>query len=686
MEQERALPIHFFTIVLDGQPYIRYHIDVFKNLQVPWHWHIVEGVASLTHDTAWGAANGGSLPLDQHPHTRSVDGTSEYLDELARRYPSNITIHRKPVGALWDGKIEMVRAPLSSIKNDCLLWQIDSDELWTTEQIHTMHAMFETQASRHAAWFWCHYFVGPDRMITTRNCYAENPNFEWLRVWRFKPGMQWVSHEPPTLAADAGNGQMANVGHVHPFTHSETEARGLVFQHMSYTTEAQVRFKETYYGYKDAVTNWKLLQQDKSKYILLRKYFPWVKDSTIVEAASARGVAPLMNPDQPATALKLETQIFVAKPAKPRIAIDGVFFQLNSSGIARVWSSILERWARLGYADEVLLIDRDGTMPKLTGYRYRSFPRYQIGQGPADEAALQSLLSEEGAQLFASTYYTSVPDTQSLLMVHDMIPEVLRWNLAEPTWVEKHLAITRAKHFACVSENTLRDLRGFFPSIPHDACEVIRNGIDRNRFKPATPEAMIALHEKYSISKPYFIMVGSGGGYKNAKMLIEALEALPTRHGFDVILATRGGVPYELMQAAAQGIVRTLPLSDEELCAAYSGAVALVYPSLYEGFGLPILEAMACNCPVITNTAASLPEVAGEAALYAPDAKTLADMLCEVQRPSVQARLVTAGRERVGLFSWDTAAEQLWRRVVAMTERPSFTATERHVTFAQQLL
>ena len=60
------LPIHFFTIVLNGKPYIDYHIEVFKRLKVPWHWHIIEGVASLTHDTAWSLSQGGRVPTALH--------------------------------------------------------------------------------------------------------------------------------------------------------------------------------------------------------------------------------------------------------------------------------------------------------------------------------------------------------------------------------------------------------------------------------------------------------------------------------------------------------------------------------------------------------------------------------------------------------------------------------------------
>ena len=90
------LPLHFFTIVLNGEPFIRHHIEVFRRLTVPWHWHIIEGVAQLKHDTAWSVRAGGHIPDEFHREGRSVDGTSEYLDHVARDFPKQVTVYRKP--------------------------------------------------------------------------------------------------------------------------------------------------------------------------------------------------------------------------------------------------------------------------------------------------------------------------------------------------------------------------------------------------------------------------------------------------------------------------------------------------------------------------------------------------------------------------------------------------------------
>jgi hypothetical protein len=115
-----------------------------------------------------------------------------------------------------------------------------------------------------------------------------------------------------------------------------------------------------------------------------------------------------------------------------------------------------------------------------------------------------------------------------------------------------------------------------------------------------------------------------------------------------------------------------LHLSDQELRAAYSGSVALVYPSIYEGFGLPILEAIACGCPVITCPNASIPEVAGEAALYVKDndVEELVNALCEIQKPRVRQSLISAGLEQAKKFSWSKMAQIVSSTLIKATLEP----------------
>jgi predicted O-linked N-acetylglucosamine transferase (SPINDLY family)/glycosyltransferase involved in cell wall biosynthesis/predicted O-methyltransferase YrrM len=659
------LPIHFFTIVLNGEPFIEYHIEVFKQLPYKWHWHIVEGVADLKHDTAWSLLHGGRITDEIHSKGRSNDGTAEYLDELAQLYPENVTVYRKPEGIFWEGKREMVNAPLPNIREECLLWQVDVDELWTGEQLCTARYMFINNPEKTAAFYWCWYFVGENLVISTRNCYAQNPAQEWLRTWRFKPGHVWVRHEPPILAEPLPNGDLRNVAEFNAFRHEETENLGLVFQHFAYVIPEQLRFKEQYYGYTNALSQWTALQQQTKFPALLRQYLGWVQDGTTVDTAESCGVVPIAQKESNGTRWRfvepdgLQSRTLTTQTQSPRILIDGVFFQLYRTGIARVWNSLLEEWAKNGFSQHIIILDRAGTAPKIVGIRYLTIPAYNYGTADADRQMLQQVCDEEGADLFISTYYTTPLSTPSVFMAYDMIPEVLEANLNEPMWRVKHHGIRHASAYIAISENTAQDLVKFFPNIALGSVSVAHCGV-KSSFSPASKEEISNFKNKYGISKPYFISVGGGSDYKNTELFFQAFAQLSSKQGFEVI-CTGSSVLLELEFRAytAGTVVHKLNLNDEELRVAYSGAIALVYPSLYEGFGLPVLEAMACGCPVITCPNASIPEVAGEAALYVndKDVEGFAQALCEVQKPKVRNSLIRGGLEQAKKFSWSKMAK-----------------------------
>ena len=670
-----VLPIHFFTIVLNGQPFIRYHIEVFKQLPFKWHWHIIEGVADLKHDSAWSVPLGGRISDEIHHNGHSHDGTTDYLNELAELYPDKVTIYRKPEGIFWDGKREMVNAPLANIQEECLLWQVDVDELWTLEQVCTGRQIFINNPDKTAAFYWCWYFVGEKLIITTRNCYAQNPQQEWLRSWRFKPGAFWAAHEPPILVEPLMDGQYKNIASVNPFVHQETENFGLVFQHFAYVTAEQLRFKEQYYGYNDAVSQWKALQETNKFPVLLREYLPWVRDETQVDIAHSCGIVPIaqkefdsnswqfLQPDE------VQQQVAQIKKTAPRILVDAVFFQLYQTGIARVWKSLLEEWASNGFAKHLVVLDRADTALKIAGIRYRSVPRYDYNNTGADREMLQQICDEEGADLFISSYYTTPTTTPSVFMAYDMIPEVMGWDINNPMWREKHQGIQHALAYVAISEYTAHDLVSCFPDIPVDSVTVAHCGV-KSTFSLAKPEEVNAFKYKYGITKPYFILVGGGSGYKNSILFFQAFSQLASSYGFDIVCTGSGGVLVPEFRAYTSGsIVHMLQLSDEELATAYSGAVALVYPSKYEGFGMPIIEAMACGCPVITCPNASIPEVAGEAAIYVDDSNIdeLVNALCEVQKPSVRNSLITRGLAQAKKFSWSNMAQTVSSALIDAT-------------------
>ena len=164
--------------------------------------------------------------------------------------------------------------------------------------------------------------------------------------------------------------------------------------------------------------------------------------------------------------------------------------------------------------------------------------------------------------------------------------------------------------------------------------------------------------------KPFFLCVGSNSPHKNIGVVLEALGRLK-RNDFEVILA--GGDFEKVFQAQPQilpGNARRVGyLQDSELRALYERAVGFIFPSLYEGFGLPPLEAMTCGCPVLCSNASSLPEVGGEAVRYfdPADAGELAHQMEQLAADSAQqAALRTKGARQAEQFSWEKTAQATW--------------------------
>jgi glycosyltransferase involved in cell wall biosynthesis len=238
-----------------------------------------------------------------------------------------------------------------------------------------------------------------------------------------------------------------------------------------------------------------------------------------------------------------------------------------------------------------------------------------------------------------------------------MIPEILGWDLSHPDWQDKKRAILQASAHICVSENTKQDLLKIYPKINPANVRVIWNSYDRSTFKPASSQEIIDFHSKYGIDKPYFLMVGPRLDYKNAQMLFAALSMFPAQHGYGVFCTGQDQNVLDYGRTKTGSQVYGSRLENKELAAAYSGAVGLVFPSVYEGFGLPLVEAMACHCPIIAFPTGASVEVAKDAAIYAQNPEDLCAALCEIQKPKVRRELISRGVNRVNQFSWTRSAQ-----------------------------
>jgi len=292
-----------------------------------------------------------------------------------------------------------------------------------------------------------------------------------------------------------------------------------------------------------------------------------------------------------------------------------------------------------------------------------------------------------GVDLFHATdhllpYFRRV---KSVFTLHDLIflfhPEthkpLNRWflTLMMPRFLRAADAII------AVSECTKRDAIRFY-GIPEEKITVIYEGVNP-RFRPVGPEAMAAVRARYGLPEHFILYVGTIEPRKNLTVLLEAFSNLQSAIcNLHLVFVGKKGWLYEgffhrLRELGLEDrVIFTGYVPDEDLPAIYSAADLFVFPSLYEGFGLPVLEAMACGTPVVCSNTSSLPEVAGDAALLVDptDVRALAGAMERALRDEILwATLRAMGMEKARQFTWEEAAQKtltVYRRVGRTQHEP----------------
>jgi alpha-1,3-rhamnosyl/mannosyltransferase len=241
-------------------------------------------------------------------------------------------------------------------------------------------------------------------------------------------------------------------------------------------------------------------------------------------------------------------------------------------------------------------------------------------------------------------------------------------------------ALARGARLLAVSEATRADAQRLL-GLARDRVEVCHHGVDP-RFRPASPERVAELRARLGLLEPYVLTVGTLEPRKNLAALVAAFADLPDAQRRRFRLAVAGGEGWldrdPRLLAAELGLGERVTwlgaVPDADLPALYSGAELFAFPSLYEGFGLPPLEAMACSTAVLTSRVAALPEVVGDAALLVEPTSVesirdgLAALLAD---PARRGELGRAGRERAAGFTWERAARQTRALYEAAARKPA---------------
>ena len=255
---------------------------------------------------------------------------------------------------------------------------------------------------------------------------------------------------------------------------------------------------------------------------------------------------------------------------------------------------------------------------------------------------------------------------RSVVMVHDFIPSRFPKRFSPLTPYHRYYipqVLKQSEHLICNSQSTAQDIVKFC-NIPTNKITPIPLAYDSNNFRPVIEEDLQNRSPNHS---PYFLYIGRHDPYKNISRLISAFVNLKPNREYQLWLS---GPSDDRYTPALKKQVQELGLTDqvkfldyvpyEDLPKIISGAIALVFPSLWEGFGLPVLEAMACGTPVITSNLSSLPEVAGDAAILIDPYRVeeITDAMQAIANDTrLRSHLSQLGLQRAKQFSWEKTGQ-----------------------------
>lgn len=374
------------------------------------------------------------------------------------------------------------------------------------------------------------------------------------------------------------------------------------------------------------------------------------------------------------------------------VAIDARYIQDHFPGIGRYTYDVIDALTALAHDDLFTVLydpSAHNTRYDLAAWQGRDNVRLvearaavlRVGQ----QVVIPRLLAHHRPDVYHNPYYV-VPYaalTPMVAMVHDLIPELYPESLPSPRLsrlfrVLVRLTCRRAQMILTGSVSTAEDLHRLL-GVPTERLATTPYGVDASFTRRPAGE-VDAVRQRLGLARPYLLYLGINKPHKNLVRMVEAWGTLPAAERGDVqlVLAGHEDPRYpETRQAVArlslEGSVRILGgVANADVAPLYSGALAFVFPSLYEGFGLPVLEAMACGTPVAAADRSSLPEVVGDAGLlFDPtDIEALRDALRRLLADSVLRRdLAARGRARAASFTWERTARDtltVYRRVIGL--------------------
>lgn len=362
-----------------------------------------------------------------------------------------------------------------------------------------------------------------------------------------------------------------------------------------------------------------------------------------------------------------------------KIVVNALQYKPNSSGIGVMIRELFGRFSEMTGQKCQVFLSRDtpdfpaGEDTELiySPYDYSQglgrmfFQSFQLGRYCRDAALLTT---DSKVPLFLPKSCRLAPLVTDLAVYR--LPEV--YDRSRVLWwrLQYKSVCRRAALFLAISEFTKRELTEIL-NIPPERIFVVPMACSEGLNRVEDADALAAVGKRYELPEKYVLFVGNNNPRKNLERTIQAFDRMKERSGLphQLIIAGEQGWKFD-RERALEGVghraeVRFIGfVPDEDMPALYSGAELFVFPTLYEGFGIPVLEAQRCGVPVVTSNVSALPETAGAGAEYADpyDAESIADAMRRVlEDKNLAAGLVEKGYENEKRFSWERSAEKLAR-------------------------
>ncbi len=349
-----------------------------------------------------------------------------------------------------------------------------------------------------------------------------------------------------------------------------------------------------------------------------------------------------------------------------KIIFDARVIEKQTHGIARFCLKLLDQLLALDLQNEYLVLTRfpwvkDWFQPLArVNWRTVAIPPYTL----REQALIPWLLRKDPFDLFFSPTY-ALPlalASRSILTIHDLIhlifPQDYGWKYRWYYRLVVRPALVRSRRVFTVSESSRRDIVAYLGG-QEAKIEVIPNGLDSFWVpRPADPEFL----QRYGLTAGFILYVGNSRPHKNFPRVLEAFRRLLREGTYPGKMVVVGLTPDQVPAELSRRLVVLPFCPDPELVQLYSSAQVLMAPSLYEGFGLPVLEAMACGCPVLVSRTASLPEITGAAGLQVDpfQVEALVSGLKQILTDPVRRQtMIRSGLSQARLYSWKASAQKV---------------------------